>query len=132
MEVKAKLQDRLREALNSAGMKPIELSERTGIPKSMLSYYLNGKTKPKADRIYTISVALDVSEAWLLGYDVPKARTQESKKNDQLSELIVRLRRDPAFFAIVEKLNRVQPEQLDNLGGLVAGLVKKQLVDEVE
>ncbi len=124
METKANLKDRLREALSDAGMKPIDLSERTGIPKSMISYYLNGKTKPKADRIYNISVALNVSEAWLLGYNVPKARVPENKKNDQLAKLIVRLRSDPAFYNIVEKLDQVQPEQLENLAGLVAGLLK--------
>lgn len=124
MDVKANLKDRLREALNDAGMKPIDLSERTGIPKSMISYYLNGKTKPKADRIYTISVALNVSEAWLLGYSVPKARTPENKKNDQLAKLIVRMRQDPAFYNIVEMMDQVPPEQLENLTGLVAGLLK--------
>lgn len=124
MNEKAKLQDRLREALSDAGMKPIELSDRTGIPKSMISYYLNGKTKPKADRIYTISVALNVSEAWLLGYNVPKARTPENKKNDQLAKLIVRMRQDPVFYNIVDMLDQVTPEQLENIGGLVSGLLK--------
>ena len=124
MKTNAELKDRLREALNDAGMKPIELSERTGIPKSMLSYYLSGKTKPKADRIYTISVALGVSEAWLLGYDVPKSRVPENKKNDQLTKLIVRMRQDTNFYNIVEKLDQVPPEQLENIAGLLAGLLK--------
>lgn len=121
---KVELKDRLREALNDAGMKPIELSERTGIPKSMISYYLNGKTKPKADRIYTISIALGVTEAWLIGYDVPKARTLEQKKNDQLAQLIVRMRQDPVFYNIVEMLDQVPADQLENIGGLVSGLLK--------
>ena len=62
-ELKSSLKDRLRQALIEADMKPIDLSERTGIPKSMISYYLNGKTKPKADRIYVICQVLGVSEA---------------------------------------------------------------------
>lgn len=121
---KAELKDRLREALNDAGMKPIELSERTGIPKSMISYYLSGKTKPKADRIFTISTALGITEAWLMGYDVPKTRTLEQKKNDQLAQLIVRMKRDPAFYNIVEMLDQVPAGQLEHLGGLIAGLLK--------
>lgn len=124
MKENAKLKDRLREALDDAGMRPIELSERTGIPKSMISYYLNGKTKPKADRIYNISVALGVSEAWLLGYDVPKSRVPDNKKNDQLTKLIVRMRQDTKFYNIVEKLDQVPPDQLENIAGLLAGLLK--------
>ena len=138
MEKRAKLKDRLHEALNVRHMKAAELSERTNVPKGAISYYLAGKSSPKGDRTYILAKALDVSEAWLMGFDVPMERTQEQKKNDRLSELIVRLRRDPAIFNIVEKmdrdpalfaivemLDRVPPEQLENLGGLVAGLVKE-------
>lgn len=84
-ESKEELKNRLREALDAANMKPSQLSEITGIPKSMLSYYLNGRTKPKADRIYKISKALNVSEAWLLGYDVPKQKSFENTTRDKLS-----------------------------------------------
>lgn len=125
MENRAKLKDRLQEALDARGMKASELSERTQVPKGAISYYLAGKSHPKADRTHILAKALDVSEAWLMGFDVDMERTPEQKKNDLLSELIVRMRRDAAFFGIVEKLNRVPPDQLDNLGGLIAGLVKE-------
>ena len=49
----------------------MELCEKTGIPKSAMSQYRSGSFKPKADRIYLLSKALNVSEAWLMGYDVP-------------------------------------------------------------
>jgi repressor LexA len=63
----AEIKDRLRHALDMNNMKAVELSEKTGVPKGAISYYLSGKSKPKADRLYTIAKALDVSEAWLLG-----------------------------------------------------------------
>ena len=76
-------------------MKPIELSEKTGIPKSAISQYMSGYTKPKQDRIYLISKALNINEAWLLGFDVPmeKQNTSEplttiSTKNTEISKLI--------------------------------------------
>ena len=78
------LAQRLRCALEDANMKAVELSERTGIPKSMISYYLNGKTKPKGERLYIIAKELGVNEAWLLGYDVSRNETTEQNiKNDQ-------------------------------------------------
>ena len=78
----AELKDRLREALAFNNMRPIELSEKTGIPKSMVSYYLSGKSKPKADRIYDICKVLDVNEAWLMGYDVPMQKNESQKKKE--------------------------------------------------
>ncbi len=89
------LKDRLKKALSVRNMKPIELSEKTGIPKSAISQYMSGYTKPKQDRIYLISKALNINEAWLLGFDVPmeKQNTSEplttiSTKNTEISKLI--------------------------------------------
>lgn len=124
-EQKVALKDRLQEALTDAGMKPIELSEATGIPKSMVSYYLNGKTKPKADRIYKISQALNVSEAWLLGYDVPKIRTVEQKRNDDLVVLIAKMRKDPEFFEVVSMLAELPADQYTSVKSIIAALGKK-------
>ena len=65
-----------------AKISPIELARKTGIPKSSISQYMSGYTKPKADRIYLMSNALGVSETWLLGYDVPMERTVQKKEAD--------------------------------------------------
>ena len=124
-EIKSTLKERLRLALLEANMKPIELSERTGIPKSMISYYLNGKTKPKADRIYTICKVLGVSEAWLLGYDVPKNRTAEQKKNDDLVQVIAKLRKDPEFFEVVSKLASLPAAEYASIKQLLSALGNK-------
>ena len=124
-ELKSTLKERLRIALLEADMKPIELSERTGIPKSMISYYLNGKTKPKADRIYIICKELGVSEAWLLGYDVPKNRTAEQKKNDDLVQVIAKLRKDPEFFEVVSDLASLSTAEYASIKQLLAVLKNK-------
>lgn len=75
------LKNRLKKALSIRNMKPIELSEKTGIPKSAISQYMSGYTKPKQDRIYYISKALNINEAWLMGYDVPMEK-QSSTHTD--------------------------------------------------
>jgi transcriptional regulator with XRE-family HTH domain len=119
-ERNAKLNDRLKEALEAAGMRPIELSEKTGIPKSMLSYYINGRTEPKADRLYIIAQALDVSEAWLLGFDVPKQRSVEQKKNDELAKLVVKMRTDVDFYNTVAALAKLSEKQYRGVQQLIA------------
>nr|WP_300209575.1 helix-turn-helix transcriptional regulator [uncultured Anaerostipes sp.] len=65
------IKDRLRLALSKRDVSPKELSDKTGIPKSSISQYMSGYTKPKQDRIFLICKALNINEAWLLGYDVP-------------------------------------------------------------
>lgn len=44
--------------------------------KSLLNQYISGKvTDPRGDKLSILSYALGVSEAWLMGFDVPMERT---------------------------------------------------------
>lgn len=72
------LRNRLNKALSIRNMKPLELSQKTKIPKSSISQYMSGYTKPKDDRIHYIAEALNVSEAWLMGFDVPMEREHKT------------------------------------------------------
>lgn len=66
--------NRLNEAMRIRNIKATELSEKTGIAKSSLSEYINGKYEAKQDGVYLLAKALDVSEPWLMGLDVPMER----------------------------------------------------------
>lgn len=67
--------NRLDKAISIRKVKQSELSARTGIDKSLISNYLSGKYKAKQNNVYLLAKALNVNEAWLLGYDVPMERT---------------------------------------------------------
>ena len=75
---KADFATRLREALHMREMKPIELSALTGISRGSISSYLSARWAPKQNNIYLIARALNVSEAWLMGYDVTMDRTDNT------------------------------------------------------
>lgn len=77
---------RIKEALSLRHMRQVELCEITKIPKSALSQYISGAFEPKQDRIYLIAKALNVSEAWLMGYDVPMEKEKDSPEEPELSE----------------------------------------------
>lgn len=62
--------NRILEALEYRKMNQQELADKTGIPKASISQYISGYAKPKDDRIFLIAKALNVTEPWLLGYDV--------------------------------------------------------------
>ena len=77
--------NRLAKALAIKGMRQSELCKLAKIPKSSVSQYLSGDFEPKQDRIYNIAKALNVSEAWLMGYDVPMER-QKNPSSDKAAE----------------------------------------------
>ena len=70
----AEFKDRLSEAIESSGLKPAEIVERSGVNKGALSSYLSGRYKAKQDNVYLLAKVLNVSEAWLMGKDVPRER----------------------------------------------------------
>lgn len=79
--MKQSTQQRLNQLMSERNLKQIDilnmsmpLQERTGIKmsKSHLSQYVNGKSSPDQHKLHLLSKTLNVSEAWLLGYDVPK------------------------------------------------------------
>lgn len=70
---------RIRQGMELRGMKAVDLVQATGIGKSAISQYISGKYEPKQVAIHKIAKALNVSEAWLMGYDVPIQRAEEIK-----------------------------------------------------
>lgn len=85
--MKQTTQQRLNQLMSERNLKQVDilnmslpLQKETGIKmsKSHLSQYVNGKSSPDQHKLYLLAKTLNVSEAWLLGYDVPK----EDKKNN--------------------------------------------------
>lgn len=62
---------RLKQAMDMRGIKASELSEKAKIPKSAISQYLSGLYEAKQKNIFKLANVLNVSEAWLMGLDVP-------------------------------------------------------------
>ena len=121
----SELKNRLREAMSVRGWTAAKLSRHTDVPEGAISYYLSGKSSPKGERLHILCVALDVSEAWMLGYDVPMEKTAEQRKNDDLIKIIAQMKKDPEFFEIVSKLAELPTEQYSSLTTIISALGKK-------
>lgn len=121
----ASVAERLREALSDAGKTQADLMRETGLQRSAISRYLAGSYEPKAQAVGAMARVLCVSEMWLFGYDVPKSRTVEQKKNDDLVGVIAKLRKDPDFFEVVSKLASLPPAEYASIKQLLSALSDK-------
>lgn len=117
--------DRLKEAMQEAGKKQADLVRDTGLNRGTISRYLSGEVEPRQDAAYKLALALNVSETWLWGYNVPKERSSAQKKNDDLVKIIAQMRKDPKFFGIVSMLAELPSEQYDSLTTIISALGKK-------
>lgn len=83
--------ERIKEGMEIRQLKQTDLVEKTGISKGALSSYISGRYQPKQNNIYLIAKALDVSEAWLMGVDVPMERSSTnltSKDKKDISSIL--------------------------------------------
>ena len=64
-------QNRLQKAMNIRNMKQVDLVEKTGLDKTLLSKYLSGISNARQDKLTVLAEALQVNEIWLMGYDIP-------------------------------------------------------------
>ena len=77
---KEECQVRIKKAMNLRGLTQADIVEKTNIKKSALSQYINGKITPRQNAIGELAKILNVSEPWLMGYDVPMERNITTPK----------------------------------------------------
>lgn len=75
---------RYQELLDYFHVDQMDMVNRTGLPKSSISMYVNGQRNPRQDKISIIAKAYNVQEAWLMGYDVPMFKEESSKDQNKL------------------------------------------------
>lgn len=123
--VKASFKERLKTAMTIRKKTSTDVCNATGIAKSTFSQWLSGRNEAKADRVHAIAKYLNVNEAWLIGYDVPMDRTPMQKKNDDIVEVIAKLREDEDFYDLVGILAKLSPKQYDSIKQLLIAFTDK-------
>lgn len=113
-----KTSDRIKEGLLARDMKQVDLVNLSGISKGALSSYISGAYEPKQNNIYKIAKALNVSEAWLMGFDVPMER--KSTKKLSLSDI-----EDDEIREFMEMYLQLDDETKGYIQGLISKALKK-------
>nr|DAJ85816.1 MAG TPA: bifunctional HTH-domain containing protein/aminotransferase [Caudoviricetes sp.] len=77
---------RLKQIMKEKNLRQVDLLEivrpfcekySLKINKSDISQYLSGKVKPGQEKLLMLCMALNINEAWLMGYDAPKEKQFE-------------------------------------------------------
>lgn len=105
---------RLRQLMSETGLRQVDILEKSkpfqkqlGVKmgRSALSQYVTGKSKPDDKKLYLLSKTLNVSEAWLMGYDVEKKRVPDNERNSISNE-------QPEILPIYNKLEKPRQEKV--------------------
>lgn len=116
---------RLEEAMMLSDKKQIDLVRLTGLDGAAINRYLKGVYEPKPRALRKLAIALNVSDMWLWGYDVPRERTAIHNKNDKMIKIMSKMKKDEDFFALVETLSELSPEQYESIKQLLVAFTNK-------
>ena len=106
--------ERIKLLRESKGLTQEELAKRLNTTKQTIFKYEKGViTNIPSDRIESMAKIFETTPEYILCWD------QVQKKNDALSDIVIRMRTDPAFFEAVKRLNDMDPDKLSGLLALL-------------
>lgn len=110
--------NRLKKALNKAGLNQTQLAEKTKIDKSLISNYLAGNYNAKQDKLTLIANVLDVDETWLMGFDVPE-KSKISKTN------INKVNTDELILLLEKNIDKLTSDDKGTIEYIIKNRIKK-------
>lgn len=93
--------ERLHEIMTDLDLKQADIIERAKpfselygakLSRSDLSQYCSGKVEPRREKLFLLAAALDVDEAWLTGYDVPRSKHSEAEVSSIQKDMVARIK----------------------------------------
>lgn len=101
---------RIKERRKELGMSADELAKRLGKDRSTIFRYEKGDIENlPIDILEPIANILQTTPQYLMGWE------EVQKKNDTLTDIVVRLRSDAVFSEAVESLYKMDSEKLSSL-----------------
>lgn len=113
------ISERLQIAMDKRKIKQIDLARVADVNQGALSRYLKGSYEPKSATIYKLALALDVSDMWLEGYDVPMERSQKQKEIDFKNNLYKKIAQDMDLLKTISQYYNLPEEKQKIIRDLV-------------
>lgn len=106
--------------------KQVDLVEKTGLDKSLISNYLSGKYKAKQDNIYILAKALNINEAWLMGFDTNIDRIPDNER----TQIMTYTSTDDSMLPLlgVDDVAYIQPQETYMSGETVYFRIENKLM----
>lgn len=113
------ISERLQFAMDKRKIKQIDLARVADVNQGALSRYLKGSYEPKSATIYKLALALDVSDMWLEGYDVPMERSRKQKEIDFKNNLYKKIAQDMDLLKTISQYYNLPEEKQKTIRDLV-------------
>lgn len=115
--------ERLKQIMNERSLRQVDIleaakpfCEKYGVKlaKNDLSQYVSGKVEPGQEKLTVLGLALNVSETWLMGYDVPMERDETIKKDPATNGEV-----SPEKRELLDLIDRLSDDQCGKLSNII-------------
>lgn len=110
--------ERLKQLMEERNLKQVDILNKSllycnkyGVKmnKSDISQYVSGKVEPSQDKLVVLGMALDVTESWLMGFDVPAERKDGSQKAEKDFDVLYR------YSMLSERDKKIISDMIDSM-----------------
>lgn len=114
--------EKIRIARTNKGMTQEELGKALGVQKSAIAKYEKGRVvNIKRTTLKAMSDILGIAPSELI---FESYMEEEQKKNDIQADIILRMRTDTDFMAVVETLYNLEKDKLQSINQMLNTLIK--------
>ena len=110
---KVDIKERIKQGLEIREITQTQLAARANIDKGQLSSYISGKYKPRQNNIDALAAALNVNEAWLMGFDVPMERASNNVETKEILEICEQLSTHNQRKVLTYSKNLLSTQQME-------------------
>lgn len=100
--------------IERSGKSQKELAELVGVAASTFNDWVKGKKYPRIDKIEILSNYFGILKS-----DLIEDKEEMHKKNDTLSDIIIKLRMNEDYLSLVEGIGKLNPEQFASIRQIV-------------
>lgn len=108
----------LRRYMEIKGKSRREVSEAIGVSYYTYTDWVNGKKYPRMDKVEKLAQYFGILKSDLIEEKTEEHREMQ-KKNDTLSDIVIRMQTDDVFMSAVESLYKLDQKKLSSILALL-------------
>lgn len=109
--------------MNRKGVNQKELADIVGVSAPTVSEWISSKKYPRIDKIEIMANYFGILKSDLIE-DKSEDRKRMQEKNDILTDIVIRMRTDPDFLFLVQKLNNLDGDQIRGVSQMLSTFIK--------
>lgn len=100
-----------------------DVADAIGVSYFTFTDWAKGKTYPRMDKVEKLADYFGILKSDLIE-DKTKERVETQKKADTISDAVLKMKTNPEFLSLIEKLVALDSSQIRSVDGMISAFLK--------